>query len=87
MRFGLRTLLILLTLGPPVLACGWFASARWRVRQDTDGWIEIAGPGSIDRFEAICTFAVDEPETKSSQAMDEPTDVDDPPSLDPFGMP
>ena len=30
MRYRLRTLLILLALGPPLLACGWWAYGKWR---------------------------------------------------------
>jgi hypothetical protein len=30
MRYRLRTLLILLAIGPPVLALGWFAWQAWR---------------------------------------------------------
>jgi hypothetical protein len=30
MRFRLRTLLIVLALGPPVLAAGWWAWSKWR---------------------------------------------------------
>lgn len=33
MRYKLRTLLILLALGPPMLALGWWGWQEWRARQ------------------------------------------------------
>ena len=33
MRYRLRTLLIVLALGPPLLAAGWEQYARWQSRQ------------------------------------------------------
>jgi Tfp pilus assembly protein PilO len=33
MRYRLRTLLIVLTLGPPVLALGWWKHETWRAEQ------------------------------------------------------
>jgi hypothetical protein len=57
MRCNLRTLLIVLALGPPVLAGAWaFASRFVPVGGD------IEGPSVTVRFETACTF---EPEDES----------------------
>src|SRR4051794_32848204 len=70
MRYRLRTLLIVLALGPPVLATVWWAWPK-AVEPDTqhtfdelidlitatfqpDPWDDIGGPGSIDEFPMRC---------------------------------
>ena len=80
LRYKLRTLLLLLTLGPPVLTGCWFAAARWQSQRDTIAWDDIGGPGKIVWFEISCTFTEDE-----TVAEDEPADVNATPSRNPFG--
>jgi len=74
MRFRLRTLLILMAVGPPLLAGMWWAWPRaiesYRKPSfhelialiqstiHTDSWDHIGGPGSIDEFQSRC-FLVD----------------------------
>jgi len=38
MRFRLRTLLIVLALGPPVLAGAWYAWREWQLSRDLEEW-------------------------------------------------
>jgi hypothetical protein len=52
MRYRLRTLLIVLALGPPVLAGGWWKYTEWKAEQEREmlrrgdgrGWASIRGP-------------------------------------------
>ena len=37
MRYKLRTLLIVLALGPPVLALGWWGYGKWLESRETHG--------------------------------------------------
>ena len=66
MRFHLRTLLIVLAIGPPMFAGGWWTRQkmieRYRQRQfdeliqlihatiKPESWDDIGGQGSIDSF-------------------------------------
>ena len=93
MRYRLRTLLIVLAVGPMVLAGGWFATAYWREQHEPDGRIDVGSSAAILTFFRSCTFPDDDQEATSVLATDEkslgdkPIGVDDPASLDPFGMP
>jgi hypothetical protein len=51
-RYRLRTLLIVLGIGPPLLAWGCVvgASIMAKVRAQDDEWIEVGGPGIIAEF-------------------------------------
>jgi hypothetical protein len=55
MRYRLRTLLIVLAIGPPLLAGAWLAIARYRAWQTLEVWEDVGGPGIIAPFEGrIC---------------------------------
>jgi hypothetical protein len=43
MRYRLRTLLIVLALGPPVLAGGWMLYQDWQGRREREKWFEFYG--------------------------------------------
>jgi hypothetical protein len=38
MRYRLRTLLLLLAIGPPMLAVAWTTWQRWRESRDLEEW-------------------------------------------------
>jgi len=87
MRFRLRTLLIVLALGPPFLAGAWWTRQAHlaRVRQAQfskvidqieailapDTWDALGGPGSITGYSPNCFFL---------QSVDEPEIESDPQS-------
>jgi len=50
-RYKLRTLLILLALGPPMIAGAWLAIERYRAWRHREVWEDVAGPGTIFSFE------------------------------------
>jgi hypothetical protein len=56
MQYRLRTLLILLAIGPPILAVGWSAIERYRAWQRAQEWKEVPGPGSVSFFGSINCF-------------------------------
>ncbi len=74
MRYRLRTLLVLMAFGPPMLAGAWWAwprvaeSPRNPSLDDLialilavklpDSWDDVGGPGAIDEFRPICSFIV-----------------------------
>jgi hypothetical protein len=74
MRYRLRTLMILLALGPPILAGVWWAwpkvvespkkpglddlIALIVATNHPDSWDDIGGPGAIDSFRPICSIIV-----------------------------
>ena len=60
MRYRLRTLLIVLALGPPVLAGGWYGIEKYRAWLRRDIWENVAGPGLIDSFGGGTGLFVDE---------------------------
>jgi len=47
MRYRLRTLMIVLAIGPMVLAAGWFASRQYQAWKRRDTWEYVSGPGAI----------------------------------------
>jgi hypothetical protein len=47
MRFRLRTLLIVLALGPPLIAAGWWGSREWRDSQVEQVWVGGGGRMTI----------------------------------------
>jgi len=66
-RYHLRTLLIALGIGPPLLAwnCLVGASVIAKVQARPEGeWVEVDGPGTIAEFPASCgcTMEFDEDE-------------------------
>jgi hypothetical protein len=57
MRYRLSTLLILLTVAPPMLAAGWLGIERFQAWRSRDHWVDVRGPGIINAFEPIiCRF-------------------------------
>jgi len=44
MRYRLRTLLILMALGPPMLASSWSAYREYRRSQENQLWMTITPP-------------------------------------------
>jgi len=61
MCYRLRTLLIVLALGPPALAGAWLVGKpvvdNYLARQrQEDIWIDVGGPGTIMEFSTKCTF-------------------------------
>jgi hypothetical protein len=51
MRYRLRTLLIVLALGPPVLAVSWYTYATYRAKQQLEKsaevWVQLPGGGRL----------------------------------------
>ncbi len=74
MRFGLRTLMIVLALGPPVLAGVWFTAQRYRTWQERDAWQEFGGPGVIYNFTISCTFPANGPEEDGHTGLEDDSD-------------
>lgn len=61
MRYRLRTLLIVLAVGPPALAGAWLVGkpivANYLAQQrQKDVWIDFGGPETIIEFSTKCTF-------------------------------
>jgi len=54
MRYRLRTLLILLALGPPVLAGAWAVASRY-ISFGSDAEV-FEGPSAIVHFDTACGF-------------------------------
>ena len=50
LHYKLRTLLILLAVGPPMLAVGWYGIEKYRDSLRRDIWEDVGGPGMIDSF-------------------------------------
>lgn len=48
MRYRLRTLMILLAVGPPLVAGSWLGAVRWHEWQQRHTWEDVGGPGAID---------------------------------------
>jgi len=67
-RYKLRTLLILLAVGPMVLAAGWFFYADYRERQQWEG---VGGPGLIDTSSWGAGCRLDETEQPEDEAPTE----------------
>ena len=61
-RYRLRTLLIVLGIGPPLLAWGSLVGAAAMIRilalQD-DAWRKVGGPGTIAEFPVTCGCAME----------------------------
>ena len=62
MRYSLRTLLLLVLIGPPLVAGAWFVGndvvEAYRERQET--WDDVGGPGAIMSFDGIgCVLIVE----------------------------
>ena len=82
MRYRLRTLLILLAIGPPFLAGAWWARQEMiarKKRSDLDNlirliqatvappsWEEVGGPGSVDQFSSNLTLIIEGGQTIES---------------------
>lgn len=68
LQFGLRNLLIVAILGPPLLAGAWLLGAtvvreyRRQNQSAKDAWEDIGGPGSIAEFSVNiqCEMGADE---------------------------
>ena len=63
MRYRLRTLLIVLALGPPILAGVWLGAKQvisaYCARLN-DEWIDVAGPGFIYVYDGpLCTLTIE----------------------------
>jgi len=67
MRFRLRALLIVLALGPPVLAGAWAISSM--ILKPHVVWEDFGGPGSIgpSTFEISCDFGGEASKVDASQ--------------------
>jgi len=77
MRYHLRTLLIMLALGPPVLAVVWFVGepivANYLAQQrHKDVWIDVGGPGTIKEFSTNCTFEETDGESDPDAGTESP---------------
>jgi hypothetical protein len=60
MRYRLRTLLIAMLFGPPLLAGTWFASEPIRGWRRADVWEDVGGPGAIDNSIVGIGCSIDE---------------------------
>jgi hypothetical protein len=60
MRYRLRTLLILLTLAPPVLAITWTAIDKYLASKRIGVWEDVGGPGAIDEFGGNFSLYIDD---------------------------
>ena len=72
MRFRLRTLLIVLALGPPVLAGAWTfgakAVAEYRARQSVVIWEDVGGPGAVVIYDGtLCTLTISDAESAADE--------------------
>jgi hypothetical protein len=70
MRYSLRTLLLMVLVGPPLLAGAWLVGndvvAAYRERQET--WEDLGGSGSIMTFEEIgCVLIVESEDTNPTE--------------------
>jgi len=74
LRYKLRTLLILLAVGPPTLAVAWNAIERYRDWQRRDVWEDVAGPGMIFTFEVTYDqcFVIDTEESDGERKAECP---------------
>jgi hypothetical protein len=70
MRFRLRTLMIVLALGPPMLAGTWVGVQRYRAWREVESWTAVGGPGPITIFEfqISCRFDAD----SRGESLDDP---------------
>lgn len=61
MQYRLRSLLIVLALGPPLLAGSWRAYAQWQLSRE---WESVGGPGMIAPFSGTisCFLDTEEPQ-------------------------
>jgi hypothetical protein len=56
MRYRLRTLMVLLAVGPPLFAGSWCGAVRWQEWQQRETWEDVGGPGAIGVFQSIGCF-------------------------------
>jgi hypothetical protein len=57
MRYRLRTLMLLLVLGPPLLSVAWSSLKAYRLRQSIVLWEDVSGPGAVYIFEgSLCIW-------------------------------
>lgn len=72
-RYSLRTLLILLAIGPPLMAWAWIGGTKvladYRASRNAVAWEDVGGVGSI-QFEPIRCF-VDDLGSEGEHAADE----------------
>ena len=50
--------MILLAVGPPLVAGSWFGVIRWHDWRQRDTWEDVGGPGAIEilQYSITCTF-------------------------------
>jgi hypothetical protein len=60
MRYRLRTLMILIAVGPPVLTGVWYGAQRYSESRRADVWEDVGGPGVIDASSISFSMYVDE---------------------------
>jgi len=63
MQYRLRTLLIVLAVGPIIGAWSYREAESYLERQRKEAsnsvWIDVGGPGSIKEFSTLCTLTAD----------------------------
>ncbi len=76
MRYHLRTLLIVLAVGPAILAAAWLIGkpivVSYLFQPEEDVWIDVGGPGTIIEFSTKCTFEETEVESDPDTRPDSP---------------
>ena len=74
-RYSLRTLLILLAIGPPLVAGTWLVGSRalanYRARRNAVVWEDVGGVVSIQFETEIRCYFNDDPESASGVAGDD----------------
>lgn len=71
MKYRLRTLLIVLAIGPPVLAGGWPVVERFWNSRRVETWEDVAGPGMIFSYDGpMCNLKIDDPEASADEMDD-----------------
>jgi len=75
MQYRLRTLLIVLAIGPPLLAEAWSVGAKaladYQARNSLVVWEDVGGPGVICIYDgSICTLTIDDVEIASDELDD-----------------
>ena len=69
MKYSLRSLMLVVALGPPVLAVTWLIGSRaiseYRERQAEQEWTDVGGPGTVAEFTTSGCF-VDEDDSPAA---------------------
>lgn len=82
MRYRLRTLMILLAVGPPLVAGSWFGAVRWHEWQRRETWEGVGGPGAIEIFQSTISCSFGEDDNTADRQPDGSSEDDSQPDLD-----